>query len=129
VGATAFATGARCRSVQIVDFAPPPGSGSGAGGILHSFVQVCARRLTDGWSIDEFMRETYSGPLLEQFEPSELAGVRAYRSGKEDQDLIFLQTDDHRIQVYTSVVADRKKRARRQTQVRGVLRSFSLIPR
>jgi hypothetical protein len=124
-GATAFAARARCRSVEIVDFAPPPGSGGSA--VLHSFVQVCAKRLTDRSSIDEFMRQTYGGSLSKYFESAKFAGVRAYRSRMKDQDVIFLQTNDYRIQVYTAVVADRQKRARRQAQVNRVLRSFSLV--
>jgi hypothetical protein len=126
-GATEFATKARCRSVEIVDFAPPPGSGIAL--VLHSFVQVCAKRLTDRSSIDEFMRQASSDSVLKQFEPGKFAGARAYRSRTKDQDVLFLQTDDYRIQIYTSVGADRRKRARRQAQVREVLRSFSLFER
>jgi hypothetical protein len=126
-GATAFAKGARCRSVEIVDFAPPSGSGQAGPAILHSFVQVCAKRVKDGLSIDEFMRRTYKDVLSKQFATTKFAGVRAYRSRLEDQDLIFLQTDAYRIQIYTAVVADREKRAKRQAQVRGVLGSFTLV--
>jgi hypothetical protein len=123
VGGTEFAAGARCRSVHVVDFAPPPESGGGF--ILHSFVQVCARPLTGGSSLDDFMRHTYRDSLLAQFEVTKLGGVRAYAARKGDQNLIFLQTGAYRLQLYTSVVAAPAKRAVRRAQVRGVLRSFA----
>jgi hypothetical protein len=114
-------------SVQIVDFAPPPGSGVSS--VLHSFVQVCARKLSDRSSIDDFMRRTYGNSLPGQFEHTRFAGARAYESREQDRTVIFLQSNDYRIQVYASIGAERKKRARRQVEVRGVLRSFSLLER
>jgi hypothetical protein len=126
-GSTAFIPGARCKSVQIVDLAPPPGSGLSS--VLHSFVQICARKLSDHSSIDDYMRRTYGDSLSGQFEHTSFAGARAYESHEQDQTVIFLQANDYRMQVYASVGAERKNRARRQMEVRGVLRSFSLLKR
>lgn len=128
VGGTEFATGGQCTTVQVVDFEPPPESGAGGGGFLrHSFLQVCARGLTDRSSLDEFMRRTYPGSLRAQFELVNVGGVRAYTARKRDQTVIFLQTDDHRIQILASVVADAERLATRRAQVRRILGSFALV--
>jgi hypothetical protein len=125
VGGTEFSAGARCRSVRVVDFEPPPDSG--AGFVLHSFVQVCARRLADGSSLEEFMRTTYGDSFLEEFDSAKVGGVGAYAARKTDQSVIFLQTNDHRIQIHSAVVADAEKRATRRAQVRRIERSYSLL--
>jgi hypothetical protein len=128
VGGAEFVTGARCASVRVVDFEPPPESGAGGGGFLrHSFVQVCARGLTDRSSLDEFMRQTYPRSLRAQFELAKVGGVRAYTARKRDQTVIFLQTDDYRIQILASVVASPEKLATRRAQVRRILGSFALV--
>lgn len=128
VGGTEFATGARCTSVQVVDFEPPPESGAGGGGFLRrSFVQICARGLTERSSLDEFMRRTYPGSLRAQFELLKAGGVRAYAARKKDQTVIFLQSDEHRIQILASVVAEPERLATRRAQVRRILGSFALV--
>jgi hypothetical protein len=124
VVATEFGAGARCRSVQIVDFAPPPESGGGL--TLRSFVQVCARRRTDGWSLGKFMRRTYDAAAFDAFARTKLAGVRAYRDRGADQDLTYLQTAAYRLQIQAVVVADGARQDRRLRQVLRVVRSFSL---
>src|SRR5262249_34120278 len=53
VAATEFAIGSRCRSVRVVDFEPAPGSGPAAQ-VRHSFVQVCAKPIEGGESLEDF---------------------------------------------------------------------------
>jgi hypothetical protein len=75
--ATGFANSSQCESVEVVDFRPPPGSG--ASFILHSFVQICAKRLLDRLTLDDFMRRTY-GDSTRRFQVTELGGIKAYRA-------------------------------------------------
>ncbi len=124
VVATSFATDAECQSVEVVDFQPPEGSGPAAV-VLHSFVQICARRLSDGLTLDDFMRQTYGDALAEQFQITELGGVAAYQTVGDDADTtIFLQASDYRVQLAASVVAEPAKRPERLSQVRRILDSF-----
>jgi hypothetical protein len=89
VVATEFVNSDQCESVEVVDFQPPPGSG--AGFILHSFVQICAKPLSDSLTLDGFMRQTY-GDSTSQFQVTELAGRQASlplcRCGAQ-QDMVF----------------------------------------
>ena len=128
VVATEFAVGAACQSVQVIDSQPPPNSGPGAK-VLQSFVQLCAKRLSGGESLAEFIDKTYGGTASGLLGRTELGGVPAYRTkGNGLNATIFLQTDAHRIQIVASVVAEPKKRAARQAQVQRILASFSVIP-
>jgi hypothetical protein len=122
--ATEFAAAADCRSVEIVDREPGPPAGPGAE-VLHSFVQVCAAPLTDGASLDEFIRATYGDPAT-RFRPTELAGVLAYAAERDEGATYFLQTETHRIQVVTAVVAGPPEGPRRLAEVAAVLDSLSL---
>lgn len=127
VMATEFANGAQCESVEVVDFQPPPEAGPGAF-VLHSFVQVCAKPLTDSSTLDDFMRRTYGDALAGLFQMMELDGVRAYRATNEDLDVtIFLQTNDYRVQIVSSVEADPDQRSERISQVQTILDSLSLV--
>jgi hypothetical protein len=126
VVATEFAVGAACRSVQVIDFRPPPGSGPGAQ-VLQSFVQICWKRLSGGESLAEFIEKTYGRKASSLFERTELSRVPAYRTkGDGLNATIFLQTDAHRLQIVVAVVAAPKKRALRQAQVQRILASFDL---
>ena len=123
--ATDFAKGAQCESVEVIDLQPPPESGSGAF-ILHSFVQICAKLLTDSLPLDDFMRQTYGDTVAAQFQLTELASMRAYQTTNANQDTtIFSQTPAYRIQILTSVVAEPDKRAERRSQVQTILESLS----
>jgi hypothetical protein len=120
---TEFANGSQCESVEVVDFQPPPGSG--AGFILHSFVQICAKPLTDRSALDDFMRQTY-GDTATQFQVADLAGMRAYRSVNAERDTTwFLQTNHYRIQIATAVVSKPDKQDMRLSQVQQILASLS----
>jgi hypothetical protein len=124
VVATEFAAGAACQSVRVVDFAPPA---IPSGKILQSFVQICWKRVRDGSSLDEFMRNTYGRRLSELFRQTTLAGTPAYRTrGLAASRTFFLQTPKHRLQIVTAVVADSAKRAKRLAQVQRILASFSV---
>jgi hypothetical protein len=125
VMATEFAAGARCMSVEVIDSEPPAESG-GAASILHSFVQVCAKRVAASSTLDEFMRQTYGASYTDAFASKDFGGVSAYWTRKRDSNLIFLQTRAYRIQVATAVVADVEKRPRRLTQVQQILNSFAV---
>lgn len=120
---TEFAEGSQCESVEVVDFQPPPGSG--AGFILHSFVQICAKPLTDSVTLDDFMRQTY-GDSATQFQVTELAGMRAYRAINAERGTTwFLQTNQYRIQIATVVVSTPDKQDMRLSQVQQILASLS----
>ena len=128
VVATEFAGGAACRSVQIVDFQPPPDSGPGAT-VLQSFVQICWRRLSGAESLARFVEKTYGERATELFGRTELGGAAAYRTKGDGPNLtIFLQTKGHLIQLVASVIAEPTKRALRRTQVQRILASFSTNP-
>jgi hypothetical protein len=118
--ATEFATGARCRSVEVVDYQPPPDSGP-AGSLLHSLVQVCARRLGDRSSLEEFMRQTYGNAFDDQFHAARVGDLPGYRSLEQDTSTAFLQTADHRLQIVTAVVAAPDKRRQRRAEVQEIL--------
>jgi hypothetical protein len=120
--ATAFAKGAQCESVEVVDFQPPPGSG--AGFILHSFVQICAKPLMDNLTLDDFMRQTYGNTFTTQFQVTHLAGMQAYRA-RNTEGTWFLQTKGYRIQIVASVVAAPDKQDARSSQVHQILASLS----
>lgn len=120
---TEFANGSQCESVEVVDLQPPPGSG--AGFILHSFVQICAKPLIDRLTLDDFMRQTY-GDTVSQFQVADLAGMRAYRSVNAEQNTTwFLQTNRYRIQIATAVVSKPDKQDMRLSQVQQILASLS----
>ena len=124
VVATEFAENAACDSVEIVDFAPPPGSS--AAFMLHSFVQVCAKKLNDDLTLDAFMKRTYDDALLSAFRMKKLNGLPSYWHKQGDLGgWIFLQTQSHRIQISFGVVADAEKQSKRWSQVQKVLGSFS----
>jgi hypothetical protein len=124
VVATEFAENADCEGVQIVDWAPPPGSS--AAFIFHSFVQVCVQRLSDNLRLDDFMKQTYDDVLLSEFRMKELSGLSSYWHKQGDLGgSIFLQTQSHRIQISFGVAADAEKRSERWSQVQKVLHSFS----
>jgi hypothetical protein len=126
VVATAYAKGADCQSVRVVDFAPPPSAGPSAQ-VRQSFVQICWRRVTDGSSLEEFMRSTYGDRVLEIFEKTSLGGARAYRTkGAIGNRTFFLQNDRYRLQVVATVTNEPAKSATRLAQVGRILGSFSL---
>lgn len=124
--ATEFANGTQCQSVEVVDAAPPPEAGPAAF-MLHSFVQVCSKLLTDSSTLNDFMRQTYGDAFTAQFQTTEVGGLRAYQTTTKDFDtIIFLQTNNYRIQIVTSVKAPSEKQSKRISQVQEILDSFSL---
>jgi hypothetical protein len=127
VVATEFATAAACESVVIVDFQPPPGSGPAAF-ILHSFVQICAKPLADNLMLEEFMRQTYGHTFFTIFQRTNLAGLAGYQIERHGLNTtIFLQTNRHRIQIVTAVIASPEKQAQRVTEVQEILHSLSFF--
>ena len=123
--ATSFAEGDRCESVLIVDYAPPPDSGPGAS-TQQSFVQLCAARVTDGSSLEDFMRRTYGDAYATQFESTTLGGARAYRAGSSlSNATFFVQPNAFRVQIVTGVVADAERQAARLAEVDAIIRSIS----
>jgi len=127
VAATEFAIGSRCQSVRVVDFEPPPGSGPGAQ-VRHSFLQVCAKPIKGGESLQDFMRQTYGALLARTFEMADFNGLSVYQTREEKPTkMIFTEIKHHRIQIYFSVVADLEKYPTRKTQVENILASFSVI--
>lgn len=126
VVATEFALGAECRSVEIVDFEPPPDAGPGAI-VLRSFVQVCAMPVAPGSALEDFMRMTYGEALTDLFLTTDVGGLPAYQArGGGEQGTIFVQTERHRMEIVSAVAADPDIRAQRLAQVRRILRSLSL---
>ncbi len=74
------------------------------------------------------MRQTYGDTLAGLFQLTELSGLVAFRATNENQDTtIFLQTNNHRIQIVSAVVANPDKRSERLAQVEAILESVSFI--
>jgi hypothetical protein len=121
--ATAFATGARCRSVSAVDRVGDEGMGPGPG-VSRSFVQICARALTDGRTLSGYLAATYGDTFASQFEPTRLGGHAAFRAHRSSPRLVWLQTDRHRIQLASAVTSDPERRGGRRAEVDRILRSF-----
>jgi hypothetical protein len=108
VVATQFASGARCQ-------------------VRQSFVQSCWKPVTDGSSLDTFMRKTYRSRLSKFFTQTRLGGVPAYRSRTAQSNrTFFLQTKDYRVQLIAAVVAVPARRALRLSQVNRILASLSI---
>lgn len=127
VTATEFAIGSRCQSVRVVDFEPPPGSGPGAQ-VRQSFLQVCAKPIEGGESLEAFMRRTYGALLARTFEMADLNGLSVYQTREEKPTkMIFTEIKDHRIQIYSSIVAELEKYPMRKAQLDHILASFSAI--
>jgi hypothetical protein len=127
VAATEFAIGSRCQSVRVVDFEPPPGSGPGAQ-VRHSFLQVCAKPIEGGESLQDFMRQTYGVLLARTFQMAKFNGLSVYQTREEKPTkMIITEIKNHRIQIYLSVVADLEKYPTRKAQVENILASFSVI--
>jgi hypothetical protein len=125
VVSTAFAAGARCRSVFAVDRVGDEGIGPGPG-VSRSFVQICARPLTDGRTLSGYLAATYGDAFASQFEPTRLGGHPAYRARRSSPRLVWLQTDRHRIQLASAVTNDPERRGGRRAEVDRILRSFRL---
>lgn len=124
VVATDFQKDAQCESIRIVDFQPPPDSGSAS--IQQSFVQICAKPLTDDLPLDQFLARIYPEADAARFQPTELAGMRARETMNANGDAtIYLQTDRSRIQIVTAVVAEPDLRSARRMQVQRILASIS----
>jgi len=127
VAATEFAIGSRCRSVQVIDFEPPPGSGAGAQ-VQQSFVQVCAKPIEGGESLKDFMRQTYGALLARTFEMANANGLSVYQTREEGPiKTIFTVIKNHLIQIFSTVVAEPEKYPTRQAQVEKILASFSVM--
>lgn len=123
--ATEFAKGAQCESVEVVDGRAPPDSASGSS-LSHSFVQICAKSLTDGLPLDQFLSRTYGETDSAQFQRIELSGVTAYQSTNANRDrVIFAQTHAYRLQIAAAVVASPDNWDQRRLQVEKILASFS----
>jgi hypothetical protein len=125
VVSTAFAAGARCRSVFAVDRVGDEGIGPGPGA-SRSFVQVCARALTDGHTLSGYLSATYGDAFTSQFDTTRLGGLPAYRARRLSPRLVWLQTGRHRIQLASAVTTDPERRGGRRAEVDRILRSFRL---
>ena len=118
---TEFASGSPCQSVEVIDFQPPPGSGSAAL-LLRSLVHICAKLLTDNVALEDFLRQTYTPQLFARFQRTQLAGTLGYELTSDGLNrTIFLQTERHRIQFITAVVASPERQAQRVTEIQDIL--------
>lgn len=125
--ATQFAVGARCRSVRVIDFAPPTDSGAAAA-MKQSLVQVCAKPLDADDSLDQYMRRVYGDGLQDTFAITDLDGTRGYQSMARGQTrTIFAQFRSSLIQIVATVAASPQKTPERQAQVEKILESFALL--
>jgi hypothetical protein len=125
VVSTAFAVGARCRSVFAIDDLGDEGVGPGPGA-SRSFVQVCARALSDGRTLSGYLAATYGNSFASQYEATRLGGHTAYRARRSSPRLVWLQTDRHRIQLASAVTGDPAHRGGRRAEVDRILHSFRL---
>ena len=127
VVASEFASGAHCRSVRIVDFAPPPDSGAAAP-IQHSFVQVCARPASSLGSLEAFMNLTYGDRLDVLFEKTQVNRLVVYDTGqRQGMRMLFAELAGHVVQIIASVETEPARRPERRAQVEKILASFSAI--
>ena len=125
--ATQFAVDARCRSVRVIDFAPPPDSGAAAA-IEQSLVQVCTKPLDADDSLDQYMRRVYGDRLQHTFAITDLDGTPGYQStGRGQTRTIFTQHRNSLIQIVATVAASPEKTPERQAQVEKLLESFALL--
>src|SRR3989344_284263 len=127
VVATGFTASAECQSLETIDFQPPSGAGSSS--VLHSFVQVCTKQVTDGSTLDEFMQQEYGDRLESLFDTTEINGMLAYRSrGDRPADAtLFLQSGNYRMQLTSAVVADSEHQEERGSQVNEILSTFRFV--
>ena len=125
--ATQFAVGARCRSVRVIDLAPPSDSGAAAA-MEQSLVQVCAKPLDADDSLDQYMRRVYGDRLQHTFAITDLDGTPGYRStGRGQTRTTFAQHRNSLIQIVATVAASPEKTPERQAQVGKILESFALL--
>ena len=125
--ATQFAVGARCRSVRVVDFEPPPDSGAAAA-VEQSLVQVCAKPLETDDSLDGYMQRVYGASLEDAFVTTEFNGTPSYRStGLGQTSTIFVQFRNSLIQIVATVATSPERTPQRQAQVEQILESFALL--
>ena len=122
VQATAFASGATCRSALIVDRAPPAASGPGAS-IEQSYVQLCWKA-REGRTLAEFMAATYGS--VGGFSTTTLAGRPAFASRSGTTATFFVDTSARRYQVVTAVNASTDLTPTRMAEVERILSSLSL---
>jgi len=127
VVASDFASGARCRSVRKVDFAPPPDSGAAAP-VQHSFVQVCAKPLSSVGSLEDFMSRTYGAALDALFEKTRINGLEVYQSRQQQAArMLFAQLAEHLVQIIATVEAEPSRHPERRIQVDAILASFAAL--
>ena len=125
--ATQFAVGAQCRSVRVIDFAPPLDSGAAAA-MEQSLVQVCAKPLDADDSLDQYMRRVYGDRLQHTFAITDLDGTPGYQStGRGQTRTIFAQHRNSLIQIVTTVAASPEKTPERQAQVEKILGTFTML--
>lgn len=127
VVATQFAQGASCRSVQFIDFEPPPDSGATAR-MEQSYVQICAKPLDLKDSLDQYMQRVYGESLNQKFVIADLNGSRTYQAKVQGHaQTIFAETRSSLVQILTFVTAVPEKFPERQAQVEMILGSLKLI--
>lgn len=127
VVASDFAADARCRSVRVVDFAPPPDSGAAAP-IQHSFVQVCAKPLSSVGSLDAFMRRTYGDRLEAVFDETRVNGIVVYETRQQEPiRMLFAELAEHLVQIMAAVETEPARRPERRAQVDAILASFAAL--
>lgn len=121
VAATQFAATARCRSVRMVDFEPPADSGAAAS-VDQSYVQICVTPLSDGDSLESYMRRTYGESLARRFAKTDLNGACAYEDrGHTFSRTIFTRAGDRLIQIVTAVATVPERMADRKAQIERIL--------
>lgn len=127
VVASDFALGARCRSVRVVDFAPPPGSGAAAP-MLHSFVQVCAKPTSSVGALEAFMKLTYGDRLDVSFKKTQINRLAVYETRQQEPiRMLFVEIAEHIVQIIAVVEAEPARRPERRTQVETILESFAAL--
>ena len=127
VVATDFASGARCRSVRVIDFAPPPGSGAAAP-MQHSFVQVCAKPTSRVGALQVFMKLTYGDRLDVSFKKTQINRLAVYETRQpEPMRIFFAELAEHLVQIIAAVEAEPSRRPERRAQVETILASFAAL--
>ena len=74
------------------------------------------------------LASTYGALLARTFEMADINGLSVYQTREEKPTkMIFTEIKDHRIQIYSSIVAEPEKYPTRKAQLENILASFSAI--
>lgn len=127
VVASDFASSARCRTVRVIDFAPPPDSGAAAP-LQQSFVQICSKPVSSVGALEVFMKLTYGDQLDISFKKGQINGLAVYETRQQEPiRMLFAELAEHVVQIIAVIEAEPARRPERRAQVEKILESFAAL--